>query len=357
MEWFPEVDPEGTWGNPTAKDRNDLSVDMNMLVDGEWRTDAYETTNDEGEFERQTTSFREWVEPDPESEFPAESGRYHLYVSYACPWAHRTLITRALKGLVDHVSVSVVDPHRKNDGWEFSPEKPGCTPDHISGADYLREVYTNADSEFTGRVTVPVLWDEERGTIVNNESKEIMRMFDTAFDGIADRDVTLYPEEYRDEVDETIEAIYEPINNGVYRAGFAETQTAYEGAVEELFDALDHWEDVLAEQRYLCGPVLTEADVCMFTTLVRFDAVYATHFKCNIRRIVDYPNLWDYLKELMQLPDIVETVRMDHIKEHYYRSHTDINPTGIVPVGPELDFEEEHDRDRLAGGPPEEIRR
>jgi glutathionyl-hydroquinone reductase len=328
---------------------------MNMLVDGEWKRDAYETTNDEGAFQRQKTTFREWVEAGEGCEFPAESGRYHLYVSYACPWAHRTLVTRALKGLEDEISVSVVDPYRRNDGWEFSPDKPGCTADAVTGANYLREVYVEADPEFTGRVTVPVLWDKERETVVNNESEEVMRMFDTAFDGIAEWDVTFYPEEYRDEVDDTIDAIYEPINNGVYRAGFAETQAAYEEAVTDLFDALDRWEGVLADQRYLCGPALTEADFCMFTTLVRFDAVYATHFKCNVRRVVDYPNLWNYLKELYQLPGVAETVRMDHIKEHYYRSHGDINPKRIVPKGPELDFEEEHDRERLPGGPPEEL--
>ncbi|WP_049972224.1 glutathione S-transferase family protein [Haladaptatus cibarius] len=329
---------------------------MRMLVDGEWQTDAYETTNEEGEFERQTTSFRDWVEADEDAEFPAESGRYHLYVSSACPWAHRTLVTRTLKGLEDAISVSVVDPYRQDDGWEFSPDRLGCTADTVNGADYLRDVYTEADPEFTGRVTVPVLWDKKKETIVNNESEEIMRMLDTAFDDVAERDVTFYPEAYRDEVDETIDAIYEPINNGVYRSGFADTQSAYEKAVTELFAALDHWEDVLADQRYLVGEKLTEADFAMFTTLVRFDAVYATHFKCNIRRIVDYPNLWNYLKELYQLPGVAETVRMNHIKEHYYRSHTDINPKGIVPKGPELDFEEAHDRERLAGGPPEAIR-
>ncbi|WP_458209538.1 glutathione S-transferase family protein [Haladaptatus sp. NG-SE-30] len=329
---------------------------MNMLVDGEWRADAYESTDDDGAFERQETTFREWVEADEESEFPAEAGRYHLYVSYACPWAHRTLVTRALKGLEGAISVSVVDPFRENDGWEFSPDRSGCTADTVNGADYLREVYVEADPEFTGRVTVPVLWDKERGTIVNNESREVMRMFDTAFDEVAERDVSFYPEGFRDEVDDVIDEIYEPINNGVYRAGFADTQAAYEEAVTELFDALDHWEDVLADQRYLCGPVLTEADFAMFTTLVRFDAVYATHFKCNLRRIVDYPNLWNYLKELSQLPDIAETVWMGHIKEHYYRSHSDLNPKRIVPKGPELDFEEAHDRERLPGGPPAEIR-
>ncbi|WP_266080081.1 glutathione S-transferase family protein [Haladaptatus caseinilyticus] len=329
---------------------------MRMLVDGEWK-DAYETTNEEGEFERQTTTFREWVEADEDAEFSAESGRYHLYVSYACPWAHRTLITRVLKGLDAAISVSVVDPYRQNDGWEFSPDRIGCTADTVNGTEYLRDVYVQADREFTGRVTVPVLWDTERETIVNNESVEIMRMLDTEFDDVAERDVTFYSEEYRDEIDDTIEAIYEPINNGVYRAGFANTQAAYESAVTELFDALDHWEGVLADQRFLAGPELTEADFAMFTTLVRFDAVYETHFKCNLRRIVDYPNLWNYLKELYQLPGIAETVRMDHIKEHYYRSHTDINPKQIVPKGPKLDLGETHDRGSLAGGPPEGLRR
>jgi putative glutathione S-transferase len=330
---------------------------MNMLVDGEWRTDAYESTDEEGEFDRQETSFRNWVRDDPDAEFSAAAGRYHLYVSYACPWAHRTLLTRTLKGLEDAISVSVVDPYRENDGWEFSPGRPGCTVDHVDGAEYLREVYTAADPEFTGRVTVPVLWDTERETIVNNESEEIMRMFDTAFEGVADRDVSFYPEEYREAVDETIDAIYDPINNGVYRAGFAGTQSAYEAAVDGLFDALDRWESVLDDRRYLCGPELTEADFAMFVTLVRFDAVYHTHFKCNRRRIVDYPNLWNYLKELYQLPGVAETVHLDHIKEHYYRSHGDLNPKRIVAVGPDLDFEATHDRDRLPGGPPEALRR
>jgi glutathionyl-hydroquinone reductase len=327
---------------------------MNMLVDGEWRTDAYESTNDDGEFDRQETSFRNWVEADPDAEFPAESGRYHLYVSYACPWAHRTLVTRALRGLEDTISVDVVDPFRAEDGWQFTPEKDGTTPDSQNGFDYLREAYVKADPEFTGRVTVPVLWDKEQETIVNNESEEVMRMLDTAFDEFAN-DATLYPEGKRDEIDETIDAVYEPINNGVYRAGFAGSQDAYENAVGELFDALDHWEEVLADQRYLCGDALTEADVCLFTTLVRFDDVYHTHFKCNVRKIAEYPNLWNYLKELYQLPGVAETVRMDHIREHYYRTHPDINPKRIVAVGPNHDFEADHDRDRIAGGPPREL--
>ncbi|USZ69853.1 glutathione S-transferase family protein (plasmid) [Halorussus salilacus] len=340
---------------------------MNMLVDGEWRVDDYESTDEEGEFDRQETSFRSRIEDDPDAEFPAEAGRYHLYVSYACPWAHRTLLVRSLKGLEDAISVSVVDPHRVNDGWEFTPEKEGCTEDRVNGFDYLREVYTKADPEFTGRVTVPVLWDTERETVVNNESKEIMRMLDTGFGtgearrasdasgdtASAERDVTLYPEGYREEVDDRIEDIYDPINNGVYRAGFAGNQAAYERAVGELFDALDRYDDLLADRRYLAGPVLTEADVAMFTTLVRFDAVYHTHFKCNVRQISDYENLWPYLRDLYQTEGVAETVHLDHITEHYYRSHTDLNPKGIVPAGPDLDFEEPHDRDELPGEPPE----
>ena len=329
---------------------------MNMLVDGEWRTDAYESTNEEGEFERQETSFRDRVEADPDAEFPAAEGRYHLYVSWACPWAHRTLVTRALLGLDDAISVDVVDPHRRNDGWEFAPEKAGCTPDSIHGADYLRDVYTAADPEFTGRVTVPVLWDRERETIVNNESEEIMRMLDVAFDEYATDDVDLYPEGYREDVDRIIDEIYEPVNDGVYRAGFAGSQTAYDEAVADLFDALDRWDAVLADRRYLAGDRLTEADVAMFTTLVRFDAVYHTHFKCNVRRIADYEHLWPYLRELYQLPGVAGTVNMDHITAHYYRSHTDLNPSGIVPAGPDVDFAAPRDRDRLPGGPPAALR-
>ena len=246
---------------------------MNQLVDGEWRTDTYETTNEDGEFERQSTTFRDFIEDSPDAQFPAESGRYHLYVSYACPWAHRTLLVRALKGLEDAITVDVVDPFRAEDGWQFTPEKEGCTPDSVNGFDYLREAYVEADPDATCRVTVPVLWDKKQGTIVNNESKEILRMLDTEMDRVAERDVDLYPEGYQEEVDEIIEAIYEPINNGVYRAGFAKSQEAYDRAIDELFDALDHWDEVLADQRYLAGDRLTEADICMFTKLVLFDQV------------------------------------------------------------------------------------
>ncbi|WP_226011783.1 glutathione S-transferase family protein [Halomicrobium salinisoli] len=328
---------------------------MNMLVDGEWRTDAYELTNEDGEFERGTTSFRDRIEDDPDARFQAEAGRYHLYVSYACPWAHRTLITRAIKGLEDAISVNVVDPYRDDDGWQFTPDKEGCTEDTVNGADYLREVYQAADPDMTGRVTVPVLWDTEEETIVNNESEEVMRMLDTEMGAVAERDVDLYPEGYQDEVDRIIDDIYEPINNGVYRTGFADSQEAYDRAVTELFDALDHWDDVLADQRYLAGDRLTEADIAMFTTLVRFDEVYHTHFMCNHQFIREYDNLWPYLRDLYQTPGFGETVNMDHIKEHYYTTHPDVSPKRIVPMGPDPDFEATHDRDDLPGGPPEAL--
>lgn len=323
---------------------------MPQFVDGEWRAE-HEATNENGEFERQETTFREWI-TDEAGGFPPESGRYHLYVSDACPWAHRTLITRALKGLEDVISVDTVDPYRDEEGWQFTPEKEGCTADTVNGFDYLREVYLEAEPSYTGRVTVPVLWDEKEQTIVNNESAEIMRMLDTAFDRFGTRDVDLYPEGYQDIVDRRIDAIYEPINNGVYRAGFADTQVAYEQAVSELFDALDRYNELLSTQRYLAGEVLTEADIAMFTTLVRFDDIYHTHFKCNRKKIREYPELWNYLKELYQLPGVADTVNLAHIREHYYTTQTDINPKQIVAVGPSYEFETPHNRDRLPGGPP-----
>ncbi|PSP81436.1 glutathione-dependent reductase [Halobacteriales archaeon QS_1_68_20] len=329
---------------------------MNMLVDGEWVVDATESTEEDGEFQRQETAFRDWVRDEEDARFQPEADRYHLYVSYACPWAHRTLLVRSLKGLEDAISVSVVDPYRDDDGWQFTPEKDGCTPDHLYGSDYLRELYVRADPETTGRVTVPVLWDTQEETIVNNESAEIMRMLDVAFDDIAERDVDLYPAGYQDEVDRIIDDIYDPINNGVYRAGFAGSQEAYDRAVTGLFDALDHWDEVLADQRYLAGDRLTEADVAMFTTLVRFDQVYHTHFMCNEQFIHQYENLWPYLRDLDQTPGVRETVRMDHIKEHYYTTHPDVNPKRIVAVGPDLDFEAPHDRAELQGRPPEELK-
>ncbi len=329
-----------------------FSAAMNMLVDGEWVTDAYQETDDDGEFQRQETMFRDRVEDDPDARFRPEAGRYHLYVSYACPWAHRTLLVRALKGLEDAITVDVVGPYRDEGGWQFTPEKEGCTPDTLNGSDYLREVYQAADDDVTGRVTVPVLWDKQEGTIVNNESKEILRMLDTEFGEVATRDVDLYPEGYREEVDRVIEAIYEPINNGVYRCGFANSQGAYDEAAEELFGALDHWDSVLEDQRYLAGDRLTEADICMFTTLVRFDEVYHTHFMCNHKLVREYDNLWPYLRDLYQTPGVAETVHMDHITEHYYTTHPDVSPKRIVPVGPDPDFEAPHDRDELPGEPP-----
>jgi putative glutathione S-transferase len=328
---------------------------MNRLVDGEWRTDAREATNDSGEFERADTTFRDWIRDDPDARFQPEAGRYHLYVSYACPWAHRTLLVRSLTGLEDTVSVNVVDPYREADGWQFTPEREGCTPDTVNGSDYLREVYLKADPDASCRVTVPVLWDRREETIVNNESREILRMLDTEFDEYAERDVDLYPEGYRDEVDRIIEEIYQPINNGVYRAGFADSQDAYDRAVTELFDALDRWDSVLADQRYLAGDRLTEADICMFTTLVRFDQVYHTHFKCNVRAIHEYDNLRPYLRDLYQTPGVADTVRMDHIKEHYYTTHDSVNPKRLVARGPDLEFEAPHDRDELPGGPPTDL--
>ncbi|WP_114576602.1 glutathione S-transferase family protein [Saliphagus sp. LR7] len=325
---------------------------MNMLVDGEWRTDAHEMTDDDGSFQRGETTFRDEIRDEPDTRFQPEAGRYHLYVSYACPWAHRTLIARRLLGLEDAISVSVVDPFRADDGWQFSPEKEGCTEDPIHGADYLRELYVRADPDATCRVTVPVLWDRKEDTIVNNESGEVLRMLDTEFGDVAERDVDLYPEGYREDIDEIIEAIYDPINNGVYRAGFATEQEPYDEAIDDLFSALDRWDSVLEDQRYLAGDRLTEADVCMFTTLVRFDQVYHTHFMCNANQIRDYDTLWPYLRDLYQTPGIAETVNMDHIKEHYYTTHPDVTPNRIVARGPDLEFEAPHGRDELAGGPP-----
>jgi len=329
---------------------------MNGLIDGEWHANLPNDHGEDGEFQRQETTFREWVENDPDARFQPEAGRYHLYVSYACPWAHRTLVARALKGLEDVVSVDVVDPYRDDGGWQFTPEKEGCTPDTVNRFDYLREAYVAADPDANCRVTVPVLWDKEEDTIVNNESREILRMLDVAFDDLATRDVDLYPEGYREEVDRIIDAIYEPINNGVYRAGFAGSQAAYDRAVDELFDALDHWDSVLADQRYLAGDRLTEADVCMFTTLIRFDHVYHAHFKCNVKAIHEYDNLWPYLRDLYGTAGVADTVNMDHITEHYYTTHPDVNPKRIIARGPDLDFDASHDRDELPGGPPADLR-
>ncbi len=302
-------------------------------------------SSDDGAFERQETTFRDTVEATD-----VEAGRYHLYVSYACPWAHRTLVTRALLGLEEAITVDVVDPYRDERGWQFTAGKDGCTPDTVNGADYLREIYRLAADGYDGRVTVPVLWDRAEETIVNNESREIMRNLTTSFAELGDG-IDPASAEDRVEIDRILDEIYEPINNGVYRAGFAGTQSAYERAVGELFEALGRWDDTLAEQRYLVGDRLTEADIAMYTTLVRFDQVYHTHFKCNRRLIREYDNLWPYLRDLYQTPGFGETTRMDHIKEHYYTTHTDLNPKRIVATGPELAFEEPHGRDALGGAP------
>ncbi|MEQ9551878.1 MAG: glutathione S-transferase family protein [Coleofasciculus sp. G3-WIS-01] len=307
-----------------------------MLVNGQWTKEPYQQ-DPQGRFMRNPTKFHNWVSADGSTGFKAESGRYHLYVSLACPWAHRTLIMRKLKGLEEAISLSIVDPFMDEDGWEFS-DAPGCIPDTVHGSRYLREVYLKADPNCTGRVTVPVLWDKQKNTIANNESREIIRMFDTEFEAIAKSQVSFYPDHLQAEIDRAIDRIYQPINNGVYRAGFATTQTAYEEAVTELFAELDYWEAVLSQQPYLCGDRITEADWCMFTSLFRFDPVYYVHFKCNLRRISDYPHLGNYLKDLYQQPGVSNTCNLDQIKQHYYKSHPHINPTRIVPKGPAIDW-------------------
>ncbi|MFV1997499.1 MAG: glutathione S-transferase family protein [Acidiferrobacterales bacterium] len=319
---------------------------MGQFINGKWTTEWYQP-DEKGRFMRPKTRFHNQITADGSSGFQAEAGRYHLYVSLACPWAHRTLILRKLKKLEHAISLSVVDYLMGEEGWKFT-NNAGCIPDTVNNKTYLSEVYLLAKSDYTGRVTVPVLWDKKKKTIVNNESREIIRMFDTEFDAIGDAAVSFYPATLKESIDDTIDAIYEPVNNGVYRSGFATSQQAYEEAVTQLFDALDHWEQVLGKQRYLCGSVITEADWCLFTTLMRFDSVYAGHFKCNLKRIVDYPNLWNYLKDLYQVPGVSETVNMDHIKNHYYMSHESVNPTRIVPKGPLIDFGEAHNRGRFS---------
>lgn len=328
---------------------------MGLLVDGKWHDDWYDTKSTGGRFKRATSSFRNWVTadgsagPTGDGGFKAESGRYHLYVSYACPWAHRTLIFRSLKGLAPHISLSVVDPFMGKEGWSLDGDVD-TIPDTVNGVDRLHKVYTLADNTYTGRVTVPVLWDRKTSTIVSNESADIIRMFNSAFDGLdgVDTERDFAPDALLDEIDSVNARVYDRVNNGVYKAGFATTQEAYEEAVHALFDELDWLEKRLAGQRYLAGPQVTEADWRLFTTLVRFDPVYVGHFKCNIRRIEDYPNLSNYLRDLYQTPGVPETTNMDHIKRHYYESHTMINPTGIVPAGPAIDLLRPHDRERFA---------
>ncbi|SDX36475.1 glutathione S-transferase family protein [Marinobacter mobilis] len=327
---------------------------MGLLVEGRWYDRWYDTAKSGGKFEREASSYRHWITVDGsagdngEAGFKAESGRYHLYVSMACPWAHRTLILRKLKGLEQHISVSVVHPDMLEDGWQFAPDSDDHC-DHLYGLRYLHQLYTRVNSVYTGRVTVPVLWDKQAQTIVNNESADIIRMLNSAFDGLdgvrSDRD--FYPEALRAEVSAVNERVYHAVNNGVYRTGFATSQEVYEQACSEVFSGLDWLDQRLSGQRYLAGNRLTEADWRLFTTLIRFDAVYYGHFKCNLRQIRDYPHLSAYLKDLYQVPGVAETVDFEQIKRHYYVSQRSINPTRVVPLGPELDFSGEHGRGKL----------
>jgi glutathionyl-hydroquinone reductase len=323
---------------------------MGQLVDGKWHDTWYDTTSTGGAFKRTTAGFRNWVTPDGSAGpsgtdgFKAESGRYHLYVSLACPWAHRTLIFRALKGLTDHVELSVVHPDMLTDGWTFATDYPGATGDRLFGLPFLRDIYTRTDPSVSGRVTVPILYDTQRETIVSNESSEIIRMFNTAFNDITGNRDDYWPEALRHDIATVNERIYDTVNNGVYKAGFATTQAAYDAAVVPLFATLDWLEDHLNINRYLMGDRLTEADWRLFPTLVRFDSVYHLHFKCNRKRIVDYPNLWAYTRELYQVPGVAGTVNLDHIVRHYHYSHETINPYRIVPINPVLDFLAPHGR-------------
>ena len=329
---------------------------MGLLVDGTWREDVsgeeFGLRTKDGHFIRKTSAYHDFVTADGspgaigKRGFPAEPGRYHLYASLACPWAHRTLIFRKLKKLEDVISLSVVAAVLGKRGWEFGTE-PGATLDRINGKSTLADIYLLADPHYSGRVTVPVLWDKKRRTIVNNESSEIIRMLNSAFNAFTEVRTDYYPVELRGEIDRINDVVYPNVNNGVYRAGFAVTQVAYEEAARALFATLDKLEERLSRQRYLIGRQITEADWRLFTTFVRFDAVYYSHFKCNLRRVVDYPNLGNYLRDLYQVPGVADTVSLDHIKRHYYGSHRNINPTGIVPIGPLIDFTAPHDRGRF----------
>jgi glutathionyl-hydroquinone reductase len=312
---------------------------MGKFKDGVWQPGWYDA-HESGEFQRPEAGFRQHVSADRAAPFAAESGRYHLYAAYACPWAQRSLITRALRGLENAIPVTIVQPKMGDDGWEFGEDDP----EPLFGAKYLRDIYLQARPSYSGRVTVPVLWDKQTRTIVNNESRDVMRMLDTAFDAFAKNPVTLAPPELVPRIDKVLDSIYSPINNGVYRAGFATKQEAYNRACAELFSALDHWDEVLGKQRYTCGRQFTEADVALFTTLFRFDLVYHTHFKCNVRRLRDYNNLWGFVRDVYQMPAVKATCRPDHIKLHYYWSQENVNPHRIVAMGPDIDFDTPHDR-------------
>ena len=323
---------------------------MGQLVDGTWHDVWYDTASTGGAFERTTAKFRNWITadgaagPTGEGGFPAVSGRYHLYVSYACPWAHRTLIFRALKGLEAHISISAVHPDMLSEGWTFETDAHGATGDTLYELPFARDIYLKADPQISGRVTVPILWDKERQTIVSNESSEIIRMLNSAFDGLTGNSDDYWPEPLRSEIEEVNARIYDTLNNGVYKSGFATTQAAYDAAVDPLFDTMDWLEARLAERRYLMGTQITEADWRLFTTLVRFDSVYHLHFKCNRARLIDYPNLWAYTRELYQIEGVAQTVNLEHIVRHYHYSHDTINPNRILPTNPVLDFMEPHGR-------------
>ncbi|MCG3268720.1 glutathione S-transferase family protein [Yoonia sp. I 8.24] len=323
---------------------------MGQLVDGVWQDTWYDTKTSGGAFVRSTTAFRNWITPDGSAGpsgsegFTAQSGRYHLYVSHACPWAHRTMIFRAIKGLSDHISVSVVHPDMLSDGWTFASDFDGATGDTLFDLPFARDIYLKADPTISGRVTVPILWDKQRGTIVSNESEEIIRMFNSAFDGITGNTDDYWPSDLRDAIQQVNARIYNTVNNGVYKAGFATTQSAYDAAVGPLFDSLEWLEQRLSTQRYLMGDRLTEADWRLWTTLIRFDAVYHLHFKCNRKRIIDYPNLMGFTRELFQWDGVAATVNMDHIVRHYHYSHDTINPSRIIPINPVIDFNAPHFR-------------
>ncbi|QUJ75778.1 glutathione S-transferase family protein [Sulfitobacter albidus] len=323
---------------------------MGLLIDGEWHDSWYDTKKSGGAFKRQESQFRNWITPDGsagptgDGGFPAKAGRYHLYVSHACPWAHRALIFRTLKGLEDLIDVSVVHPDMLGDGWSFDDSFDGATGDRQFGLPFARDLYTRAQADFTGRVTVPILWDRDRDTIVSNESSEIIRMFNSAFDGLTGNTDDYYPADLHGDIAPVNDRIYDTLNNGVYKSGFATTQEAYDAAVHPLFDTLDWLEDRLATNRYLMGDRITEADWRLFTTLVRFDLVYHQHFKCNRARIVDYPNLWAYTRELFQWDGVANTVHFDHIVRHYHYSHESINPHRILPINPVIDWLEPHRR-------------
>lgn len=312
---------------------------MGLLIDGKWTDQWYDTKSTGGKFVRKDSSFRDFIASE---KFPAERNRYHLYISHACPWAHRAAIFRKLKKLEDIIPITIVQPLMLENGWEFGADK-----DPVYNRDYLHEIYTMADPAYTGRVTVPVLWDKKQETIVNNESSEIIRMFNSAFNDLTGNQDDYYPVNLHNEIDKINDFVYRTINNGVYKAGFATAQKVYESEVSKLFEALDTIEERLSKQRYLVGNTLTEADWRLFTTLLRFDPVYVGHFKCNIRRIEDYPNLSNYVRDLYQVEGVKDTVHMDHIKAHYYASHKMINPNGIIPIGPEIDFEKTHNRGRF----------